>query len=337
MRNDKLIPGMILVMIGAIFLLNNFGYINFHWSNLFHLWPIFLVIGGVNLVFANNKSTWATVLKISVVIAGFALLIFGNFGNRYGRWWWPRYSYHYNRDNNDRNDDNDNSDDNDDDDMDDNKGNITKVEGNSTFTEPYMATARVARLNISGGGATYNLHDTTNHLFTANTKEFFGKYQYDHHQEDSVYVMDFSMKDNKNGHFNWGSDKSNIADIRLNVNPEWEINVETGASKIDFDLSKYKLKSLELKGGAASFSVRVGQPLASTNLNISTGVSEVTIEIPQNAACRIQTDSGLSSNSFDGFNKKDDGHYETTGFDNAKNKMYIHMSGGISDFKVRRY
>jgi hypothetical protein len=336
MRNDKLIPGMILVMIGAIFLLNNFGYINFHWGNLFHLWPIFLVIAGVNLVFANNKSAWATILKIAVVVAGFALLIFGNFGNRNG-WWWPRYTYHYNNDNNDDNG-SDSSDDDGDDSDNSGKSGITRVEANSTFTEPYSATARVARLNISGGGATYNLHDTTNQLFTANTKEFFGKYQYNHHQDDSVYVMDFSMKDSKNGHFNWGSNnKSNTADLRLNVNPEWEINVETGASKIDFDLSKYKLRSLELKGGAASFSVRVGQPLASTNLNISTGVSEVTIEVPQNAACRIETDSGLSSNSFEGFNKKDDGHYETAGFDAAKNKIYIHMSGGISDFKVRKY
>jgi hypothetical protein len=339
MRNDKLIPGMILVMIGAIFLLNNFGYINFHWSNIFHLWPIFLVIGGVNLVFANNKSPWATILKISVVVAGFALLIFGNFGDRY-RWWWPgHYTYHYNRDkDNDDNNDNDNNDSDDNDDDDDNGGKLTKVEGNAAYTEPYNASVRVARLNISGGGSTYSIQDTTNQLFTANTKEFFGKYQYDHHQEDSVYVMDFSMKDNKNGHWNWGKgDKSNIADLKLNTNPEWEINVETGASKIDFDLSKYKLRSLELKGGAASFDVKVGQPLASTNLNISTGVSEVTIEVPQNAACRVETDSGLSSTSFEGLTKKDDGHYESPGFDAAKNKLYIHMSGGISDFKVRRY
>ncbi|MGZ3820747.1 MAG: LiaI-LiaF-like domain-containing protein, partial [Mucilaginibacter sp.] len=319
MRNDKLIPGLILVMIGAIFLLNNFDVIDFHWSNLFHLWPIFLVIGGVNLVFAHNRSPWATILKISVVVAGFALLLFGNHSTRYR--WWPHYTY-----NNNDNSSNDDGDDNDDDDGDNTTG-IKKIEGNSTFTEPYNASTRVARLNISGGGATYNLNDTTNQLFTANTKEFFGKYQYDHRQEDSVYVMDFTMKDNKGGHFNWGDNKSNTANLKLNVNPEWEINVETGASKIDFDLSKYKLKSLVLKGGAASFFAKIGQPLAATNVEVSTGVSEVTIEIPQNAACRIKTDSGLSSTSFDGFTKKDDGDYETAGFDAAKNKIYIHMSG----------
>src|SRR5438309_918688 len=144
MRNDKLIPGMILVMVGAIFLLNNFGYIHFHWSNLFHLWPIFLVIAGVNLVFANNRSAWATILKISVVVVGFAILIFGNFNDR-NRWWWPHHMYRYHSDNNDDDNNMDDNDNNDDDNSD-----IKKVEGNSTFTEPYNATVHVAKLNISG-------------------------------------------------------------------------------------------------------------------------------------------------------------------------------------------
>ena len=54
-------------------------------------------------------------------------------------------------------------------------------------------------------------------------------------------------------------------------------------------------------------------------------------------ACKIITDSGLSSNSFDGFNKTDDDNYETPGFDAAKSKIIINISGGISDFKVHRY
>jgi len=77
--------------------------------------------------------------------------------------------------------------------------------------------------------------------------------------------------------------------------------------------------------------------LAETNINVSTGASDVTIEVPNNAACHIKSDSGLSSNTFDGFNKMNNGEYETGGFDSAKNKIYIHISGGISDFKVHRY
>src|SRR4051812_26889874 len=115
MKNDRLIPGLILVLIGAAFLLDNFGYIDFHWSNIIHLWPIFLIIGGVNLVFAHNRSPLATILKVGVVILGFGLLLFGNFSERWG--WWPTYAYswhdHHDHDNNDS-DDNDDDDDDDD-------------------------------------------------------------------------------------------------------------------------------------------------------------------------------------------------------------------------------
>jgi hypothetical protein len=330
MRNDRLIPGLVLVMIGGIFLLHNYGYIHFHWMNFVYLWPIIIVIGGVNLIFAHNRSIWATIIKVAVVVIGFGLLVFGNFGNRYG--FWPHNYYNY------QDNDNDNSSDDDNDSDSTGKSDIVKVEGNSFFNQPYIADVRIAQLNISGGGTTYNLSDTTNQLFSASTKEFIGKYEFSHRQQDSVYVLDFNMKKNHGHNFNWGNNgKSNSATFKLNPNPEWEINVQTGATKLDFDLSKFKIRSLKLDGGAASFNVKLGQPLATTNIEVSTGVSEVIISIPKNAACRITTDSGLSSHQFDGFTKKDDDNYETAGFDGAKNKILIDINGGISDFKVRRY
>jgi hypothetical protein len=331
MRNDKLIPGLILVLIGAAILLSNFGYLHFHWYNIFHLWPIFLVIGGVNLVFAHNKSIWATILKVAVVVIGLGLLFFGNFGERYN--FWPRAHYSYNNDDNDDNNDNNDSDDNDDDDDNNNKGDIKTIT-KGAFNEAYNATMKVARLNISGGGTTYNLSDTTNQLFSATTKDTQGRYDFTHSNDDSVYVLDFHMK-NHHG-FNFDSDK-NEANIRLNPNPEWEIRVETGATALNFDLSKFKVRELKLHGGAASFDVKLGAPLSITDVDISTGVSGVNIAIPQNAACSIETDSGLSDNHFEGFNKTSDNNYETPGFNSAKNKIHIHISGGLSDFKVNRY
>jgi len=336
MRNDRLVPGAILVCIGAIFLLNNFGYIDFHWMNILHLWPIFLIMGGVNLVFAGNRTAWATILKLGVVILGFGLLIFGHF-ERYS--FWPgRYNFHYNDDSN-----NDSSNNDDDDDDSDSTGvghGVVKVQGSSVFNKDYTADAKLARLNISGGGTTYTLNDTTNQLFKAETKEFYGsKYEFTSSKDDSMYVVNLHLRNDKGWHIDSDEDKdkANRADIKLNPNPVWEINVETGATKLNFDLSKFKIKNLTLKGGAASFDVKLGNPLATTNVEVSTGVSEVSISVPKGAACSIRTNSGLSSNNFDGFDKKDDNRYETAGFDAAKNKIYIHMTGGVSDFKVNRY
>ncbi|MFI5158270.1 MAG: LiaI-LiaF-like domain-containing protein [Sphingobacteriales bacterium] len=338
MKNDKFIPGLVLVLIGLAFLLDNFGYISFHWGNIFHLWPIFLIIAGVNLVFAHNNTPLAYIAKIGVIILGFGLLLFGNFGDRYS---WPWYSYSWHDYNHNHNHNNNDSDD-DDDDGDDTTGikGIVKVDGVSNFNLPYTADAKTAELHISGGGTKYILNDTTNELFKADTKEHFGMYEFSHSNVGSNYILHFDMKGHHGGHFNWDTDdngKSNAVTFMLNPSPVWSMYVETGATALDFDLTKYKIQKLKLSGGAASFKVKLGEPLASTDVEVSTGMASVEINIPQNAACEVETDSGLSSNNFNGFNKTNDGHYETPGFASAKNKIHINISGGISDFKVNRY
>lgn len=333
MKSDKIVPGLILVLLGTVFLLDNYHVIDFHWGNIWHLWPIFLIMGGVNLVFANNKAPWAVGLKIGVVLLGFALLVFGRFESR----WWP-YS-HWNMDHKgwykDDDGDYDNDDDDNDNDSSDSTG-IVKVEGSSTYSEPFSPTATVAKLNITGGGTLYTLKDTTDQLFNAVTRERYNRYIYTHTMEGTVPVINLRMKDKK-GHIEWDTDKGNSATIKLNKNPQWDINIKAGATELDFDLAQFKIRNLIINGGAASFHVKLGQPVAQTNVEVSTGVSEVEIKVPANAACRITSNSGLSSNEFNGFDKKADNSYETQGYDAAVNKISIHLKGGVSDFKVVKY
>jgi Ca2+/Na+ antiporter len=324
MRNDKIIPGVVLIMIGAMFLLSNYGYISFHLMNLIYLLPVLIVIAGINLIFGHNRtSPWAVATKLAVVVAGFLLVIYGNFAKTHNVWD-NDYSYTFDND-----DDNDN----------DTTGvNIVKVSGNSVFNEPFTTDTKVARLNISGGGTVYNLSDTTTQLFNASTKEFHGRYEFKKTKEDSVYTLDFKMKSHHGVHMGWNkSDKTNSATFKLNPTPEWEINVKTGAAKLDFDLTKFKIRSLKLDGGAATFSVRLGQPLTITNVIVNAGMAETTINIPVTAACRITSDTGLASTHYEGFTETKDHKYETPGFDAATNKIYIKMSGGMADFKVKRY
>ncbi|MES2808838.1 MAG: hypothetical protein V4619_09455, partial [Bacteroidota bacterium] len=229
----------------------------------------------------------------------------------------------------------------DDDDNDDSHVNISKVEGNSEYNTPYADSIKVAKLSISGGGALYTLSDTTDQLFSATTREFEGKYVYIHSQADSVAILNFKMDGKKTLKFGLGrrhnKNRNNEAIFRLNTKPEWEINIKAGAAKLDFDLSPFKVRSLDVAGGAADFEVKLGQPLATTNVNVETGMSSTTIKIPNGVACHIKSSTGLSSTHFEGFNKKDDGNYETAGFANASKKMYIKISGGMADFKVERY
>lgn len=335
MRSDKLVPGLILVGIGVIFLLDNYNVIDFHWGNLWHLWPIFLIMIGVNLVFANNKTPWASALKIGVVVLGFGLLIFGHFENN----WFSPFNRHwrfndrgwYRDDNFDKDDDNDNDDDNSSD-----STTIRKVQGSSNYTEAFKPGTAEARLEINGGGTEYILKDTTAQLFEASTKEFLNRFLYTNHMEGNTPVLELRMKDKK-GHIQWDSDNTNSATIKLNTKPVWNINVKAGATKVDFDLSAFRVRNLTVNGGAGSFEVKMGMPVSATRVEVSTGVSEVDIKVPNAAAVQITTSTGLSSDSFPGFTDKGNSRYETPGFENAPNKMYIVMKGGLSDFKVSRY
>jgi hypothetical protein len=327
MKSNKIMPGVVLVLLGALFLLHNYNVINFHWGNVFTLWPVFLIMGGVNLVLANNREAWATAVKVAVVVGCFCLLVFVPNHRNY---FWNHHNGNWNFS------DHDFDNDDDDDDTTSSRG-VIKVEGASTYSEPYAPTIKTARLNISGGASEYTIKDTTGELFNAATKEFYNKYEYTHSLDSGTFVANLKMRDQKGKDFHWDSDKMNSAVIKLNTAPEWDINIKTGASALDFNLSKFKVKNLTINGGAASFEVKMGQPLATTNIEVNTGVSGVTIQIPKDAACSIVTSSGLSSNDFEGFTDNGNNHYQTPGFDAAKNKMYIKLKGGLSGFEVKRY
>jgi len=51
-RNRKILPGIILVLLGSIILLNNYGFTDI---DIARLWPIFLIIPGVFMLLGASK------------------------------------------------------------------------------------------------------------------------------------------------------------------------------------------------------------------------------------------------------------------------------------------
>ena len=129
----------------------------------------------------------------------------------------------------------------------------------------------------------------------------------------------------------------NWAKISLNTNPVWNISLDMGAGAADFDLTEYKVASLNFKGGAASFKAKLGMPLEETTINAESGVASIELNIPRVAACRVVVKSGLSSKDFPGFTKHDDGSYITEGYHTADHRFTVNLQGGLSSFSVKRY
>lgn len=311
MKTDKIVWGLTLVFIGAILLLDNFNIIDFYWTSVWQFWPLVLILIGINMVFGRTKNNpWAStiIIALSCLLLGF-ITYFGIYKgtNSESRWSWS---------------------------FDDEQE--AKELSSGSFAEPMPESITYAELHIKGGATRYLLQDTTAQLFEADVKRSYGKFSLQKISSDSVEILNFNMK-GKGEDIDLNDLEENRAGMKLNVQPIWRIFLEMGAGEADFDLSPYRVEKLEIKGGAASFSMKLGVPQQQTDVAVEAGMAAVKLSIPENVGCKINIQSGLSDKDFEGFEKQDDGTYLSPGYAQSAQKINIRLKGGLSDFEVKRY
>lgn len=316
MNRERLNWGLVLLFIGIMWLLNNTGVISFYWSSLWRFWPVFLIILGVNLLLPKHG-----VGNAISVIATVAVLIFIGFQvSKPSKIWGGHLNIEERHDGEDWN-----------------EADSTGEVKDNNFSSPYNGSIRRANLEIKGGAVEYQMNGEATDLFNAHTRGVFAGHVLQTTTKDSVAELFFRMKDVKKKNWDLDGDGNNEVKMSLNTLPVWTIRVDVGAGAVDFDLSRYKVERLTLKGGAASFETKMGMPIGESVINAESGVASIEIEIPKEAAARIDVKSGLSSKEFPGFTKQNDGAYTTEGFEQAKNKYLIDLKGGLSSFSVKRY
>ena len=325
MKLDRLIWGILLLFIGGVLLLENFGIIDFYWRNVWGFWPIFLIIAGVNILFNRNNSQAGSMVSIAVLVVALGFLFYKGQQepNRNG-WWGHNFKkdIDINIDDNDRDDDDDNND---------------TAFNNLKLAEPFVEKENVKKtvLNISGGGISFNLDGETSELINADVKKGHGNFSLKKLITDSATVLTFSMDDKKN---KWKfGDNGNDVDFRLNKAPNWDILMKLGAGEANFDFAGYKVRTFRFDGGAAALDIKFGDLLPNTDVIVKSGVADVKIKVPTNSGCRIKTKTGLSAKDFEGFDKLSDGVYETSNYKTSTNKIFINLDGGLSSFEVSRY
>ena len=320
MKTENIIWGLVLVFVGVILLLDNFGIIDFYWQTVWQFWPLILIIIGANMIFAGKNSGASSAVAISITVAALGFIAYHGINHKDDRsegWNFNWHNKHRDRD----------------------KGKVEKSDAwndpNNTFTEPYNDSVSSAKLFISGGATYYELKNTTTNLFDADVHDSQGSYTLKSIDENGVKRLDFKMNSDSR---KWDMDENhNRTEIKLNQKPSWDIVLETGAGKTEFDLTPFKINNLELKGGAASFDVKLGEPRSITNVKAETGVASIDIAVPRGVGCRIKLESGLSSKDFDDFKQQPDGTYTTDNYRSSLKKIEIELKGGLSDFEVNRY
>ncbi len=75
-RTPSIAFPLVLISLGLAFLLANMGYLRgISWAELFRLWPVLLVLAGVDLLLRPRSFAIAAIAEVAIVIAAFAYLL----------------------------------------------------------------------------------------------------------------------------------------------------------------------------------------------------------------------------------------------------------------------
>ena len=306
MSYRKIFWGLLLVMIGVLFILKNTGVLFFSWHTMWQLWPVILILWGISLI--PVKDWIKLVLSLLTVLVTFFAM------QQYG----PKDKHNWNFEWNDRNNNDD-------------EESVTTY--NKVMSEDFDSLTRFANLKLNIGVGNFKIKDTTNLLIEVKHDNDNANYSMTAKKEDSLSIIDLSLE---KGEFNNGNIRNNVV-MKLNPNPIWDLDLNVGAAEVDFDLSGFKTRNLKIQGGASDIELKLGAALPLTEVKLEAGAASITIRVPESAGCEIISNTFMASKDFSGFTKIGKQQYQTPNFVTSTNKIKIDLQAGVASVNVERY
>ncbi len=309
MKLSNLFWGILFLSLGLLILINNFFNISIDISIVWKIAPIFLILIGFSLMIKSLSIRYILVVISSIILS---LTIFAAFDTP--KFWGNIYLII----NNDKD---------------------VKTD-NTLFSYDYNDKIKEVKLSFNASAGKFDLSDdflgksSTENLVLIKTSLSKDFYDMNVNQIDSIAEINFLMKDAK---IEFGDSFNNKVNLYLNENPLWDLNFNCGASKMDFDLKKFKVKNIDVKMGAADLDLKIGDKYSNVRISIDAGASRIKIKIPENFGCEIVTDAVLSHRDFEGFKKTESNVFRTENFNASENKIFIDLNCGASSIAVKRY
>ena len=321
MKSRNLFLGVIILFSGIIALLSVLHVFEFHWSILWRLWPVFMIIVGISLL--PFKEYVKTLMLLVALALGCWLyqaeyenydgnVITRFFNRHFSSWDWTWSNA---------------------DDEDEDKDEQEAFEADQHFSEPYSDVER-ASIDIDFGAGDLEIKEPCAELVTVNASSNFVKYSFRTEPKDGETAIFLNGKGRSDGTI---KSAKNDLEISLCTQPTWTFSLDMGAADADLDLSPYKVEKVIINGGACDLDLKLGNNGGNTAVDINTGASDIDIKVPMDAYCQINIKSAISGKDFTGFEKMANGQWQTPNLEQASTKIVINMSCAVSDVSVTRY
>lgn len=303
----------ILIAIGILFMLNNFGIFEFGWRALWSLWPLILIFWGISILPMKDG------IKIAALVAvlGFTIVFFNRISERSS--FWHFHNFHGFSDQDWEGNDNEEGD--------------TYTYKNQDLNVPFDSLVTRGMLQLDAAAGNFNVQGVTSDMLAFNKTGDIGNYSLTTTDENGRKKITLSMEKGRVRH----SVEENQVNIKLNEKPSWNLGLDIGAAEITMDLRDYKIDTANVNAGASSIDIKIGDKNPVTVMSFNAGASSIQVDIPKESGCQIKSESFMISKEFDGFIKKGDGVYQTPNFSSGKNKIYLTVKTAISKIEINRY
>lgn len=316
--------GIFLLLAGIVFLLHEIGAFNYietkfnislwglTWSivaGAFNLWPVLLIIIGINIIFRSR--ILGRILGIGFMVLVIISVIYGPF-YYFGVPWitnitnWDSVTHQ-----------------------------VTTGQDNYSYSNKidYGPNMTKGKSTIDLGACDLEIASGTDNAaeIQSNIRGIYAAFG----QNNGKLKMDVSEEGIISG---MQPNIARKANVTLGEKISWEIQVTTGASRSKMELKNLDVSSLIIELGAGDAEIHLGDKEKNVALEIKGGVSNVKIYVPENAGIMITTDNGLSANNFDalGLVKTGENQFISKGFNIAENKFTVTLSTGISNINIIR-
>ena len=321
MENRNIFWGVLLVAIGSLFILDNMDILNFSFRALVDLWPLLLVGWGISII--PMKSIYKTIAGLAIAV--FAL-VYASTNDK--DFWWENNNFHGfkhgNMNFNASNNDNDGE----------NYDYEEETYYSFQFDEDMDAAITEAKLEMDVAAGKFRIDEPVNdHIIDFNAYSNIGPYKSNMVTNGNRAEIFINMEDAiiKNG------TNRNKASVKLNPEIIWDLQFNIGAADFRGDFRKFKIANIDIDGGASSIKLKLGDLLKETHITLEAGAASIRIDIPNDAGCKITSNSFMVDLNFDGFTKNKDGVYVSDNYKESTQKIDIKLDAAISKLNVNRY
>jgi len=289
---------LLLITIGSVFLLVNFGYIpGVTAISLLNLWPLLLILAGVDIAIGRRWPLAALGIDVAVIALGLALL--ATQPSLLGR---PFF-------------------------------NVNGSGGGERDVAVPRENATSLSLDINAGAGRFRLSGGSTLLVEAHSANDDLRLV----RSRSTVVSGGQRADVRidQGGNHVGGMPIDI-ETRTASDVPTELSINGGAGEFIIDLSDVMIRSADLNVGAASVTLTLPKPTTTVTIDVNAGASSIVIEVPEGVEAQVTTKGALLTLRSSNSRVTASGNTaQTSGYGSATARVNVRITAGVSSIAIR--